>query len=693
MLGTVTPGRREDGEISAKPADRGSAATGSLLWTWLSATAVIAGVEWLLLSAESSLVPTRQSVRLLGLGFGQWLAYALASVVALRCAGLAVRWLERWLSHAKARWVVAAVAALLASPYALGLARFTFSGPRARVMAHHGLLVAVAAVGVSSLLGLAVWLSGLTFRAPWLRRTWVALLVLGVVGVAWLSRAVMPSEYEPLHTFLALLALAGAGLAGTALGREIRVWSIRSELVGMGALAATALLAEYRLARSEDDSWIVWSRTACSRYLTDRWSFLAESEADDAVSGLISKPSLDTEQTLHWRQERAAAPAPNIVIFSIDGLVPEHIGAYGYRARRTTPNIDRMARRGVRFTRAFSTYPATKQFNSSLLLGRLVPESGASRAPEAFREKAITRLLHERGYHTFVQSWFESTSSHRFDPKYFQIDTNVKKAAKKNVLELPMAERMVAIEQHIREAEQRKQPIFMWMHLLGTHPVNHNFVPHPDFSWGDSRTDRYDSAIAGSDLWLAELEKLMAAHADPQRGTIWVICSDHGVRVESAGRDLYASIVHVPLIIVGPGFEARTLEAPVETAVDLAASVLDFAGIAPPDSYDGISLVPLLIRGDVGSRMDNRVIPLMRGSWRGAVNGPYKLMRYKDSFSFFDSRTDPSEEHNVYSQNKARARQIWKTADAELRRRIAAFRGTSEELAANETGEQENDDD
>ena len=276
-MGTVTPGREADNEMSAKRANPRSAADGSLLWAWLSATAIVAGGEWLLLSAESRLIPTRQLVRLLGLGFGQWLAYALVSVVAFRLAALAARWLERWLSPARARWLVTGVAALLASPYALGLARFTFSGPRARVMAHHGLLVAAAAVGVSCVLGLAVWLSGLTFRALWLRRSWAALLVLGVVGVSWLSRTVMPSEYEPLHTFLAVLALAGAGLAGTALGREVLAWSIRSELLGVGALAATALVAEYRLARSEDDSWIVWSRTACSRYLTERWSFLAES--------------------------------------------------------------------------------------------------------------------------------------------------------------------------------------------------------------------------------------------------------------------------------------------------------------------------------------------------------------------------------------------------------------------------------
>jgi len=683
----VTQGQDESPVVTAS-ATKWTEPEGPFVLAWMAATAIVGGVEWLLLIAQSRLITPHQGVLLLGLGLGHWLVYALGSVLVLRLAAEAVKLLQRWQSRSRARGLVAGVFGLLALPYAIGLARFTFSGPRARVMAHHGWLVLATATGVACLFGFAVWLSGLETRARWQRWGWASLLVAAVLGVSWLSRAVMPSEDEPLHGFLALLALTGSGLAGRVLSRERPPVPVRRELFGMGMLLACAFLAELRLARSEDDSWILWSQTACSRYVTQRWSFLAEREQMVEASGLLTKPELDTEQTLAWRKQRAEALAPNIVIFSIDGLVPTHVGAYGYAARPTTPNIDRMARKGVRFLRAFSTYPATKQFNSSLLLGRLVPEYGATRAPESFRERAITRLLHARGYYTLVQSWFESSTSHRFNADDFQIDTNVERITKKGVLELPMAERMVAFERHVREAQKRKQPVFMWMHLLSTHPVNHAFVPHPKFNWGPSRAETYDSAIAGTDLWLPELEKLMAAHADPERGTIWIICADHGVRVESAGRDLYANIVRVPLIIVGPGFEPATLDTPVETAVDLAATVLDVAGITPPDSYDGISLVPLLMRGDVGSRMDKRVIPLMRGSWRGAVNGPFKLLRYKDSVSFFDSRTDPNEENNIYSRKKSLARKIWKLADAELKRRIDAFR-TTKELASNDEDTEE----
>jgi arylsulfatase A-like enzyme len=517
------------------------------------------------------------------------------------------------------------------------------------------------------------------------------LLLASVVGGAlWLSGAIMPNEYEPLHAFLALVAVLAASMLGTVLTEAFDAWSARLE-AGAGALLATAaLFSGVHLASDEDDAWLLWSQTVASRYLTERWSFL-ETPNVDAVGAhrFVPRPNLETPQTAAWRARRAEKP-PHIVIFSIDGLLPSHVGAYGYRTRSTTPNIDRVAKRGVRFNRAFSTYPATKQFNSSLLLGRLVPSHGASHAPSAFKENAITRLLDRQNYHILVKSWFESSTRNSFDARYFGIDTNLPKASAKKKgfqLEESMESRMERIEQHLLDAKAKKQPVFLWMHLLGTHPVGHEFVPDPQFAYGDSRAERYDSAVAGSDRWLPEVEKLMKAHADPTRDTIWIICSDHGVRVDVAGKDLYAHIVRVPLIIAGPGFEPRVLDETVEAPVDLAATVVDLAGIEPPASYDGISLVPLLVRGDPGGRMAQRIIPLLRGGWRGAVQGRYKVLSYNKTFSFFDSERDPEEEHNIYSERKELAQAIWGSANQELERRLEAFKAKEEVAAANEPAE------
>lgn len=661
---------------------------GSLAWAWALATALLALFEWALLVKQfpASFSGPGQMAKLLPLTFGNWLPYTLGPLLLWRAASLAHELVSLRLPSSKARLAVAAAFAALSLPYAYWLAKFTFSGPQARVLSLHGPLVAGTTAALSFGFALAVLAAGLRFREALLRRVSALLLACFACGTLWLSRAVMPNEYEPLHAFLALWAVLGASLFGAELARWLKTTSRRLERGGAVALTGIALVSGAHLAVSEDDSWILWSQSAGSRYLTQRWSFLADVDDGDVSDGqFVPRPNLETEQTASWRKRRAERPAPHIVIFSVDGLLPGHVGAYGYTARPTTPNIDRLAKRGVRFNRAFSTFPATKQFNSSLLLGRLIPSHGPSRAPEEFRENAFTRLLDQRDYHTLVKSWFESSARNTFDPAYYKIDTNLPKANardKKFRLEEPMESRMQRIEEHLLQVKGKQKPVLLWMHLLGTHPVEHEFVPHPRFPFGPSRTERYDSAIAGSDLWLGEVERLMQAHADPERETIWIICSDHGVRVEEAGKDLYAHLVRVPLIIVGRDFEPRVLDEIVETSVDLAATVVDLAGLQPPASYDGISLVPLLMRGDPGSRMPQRVIPLMRGSeWRGAVQGPYKLLRYRKSVSLFDSRSDPEELHNIYSENAELGKAIWRAARQELDRRLAAFQGTKAEVA------------
>src|SRR5688500_4903434 len=48
----------------------------------------------------------------------------------------------------------------------------------------------------------------------------------------------------------------------------------------------------------------------------------------------------------------AARERPNVVVLVLDTLRADYVGAYGGRA--LTPNIDRLARRGLRFTRVFN---------------------------------------------------------------------------------------------------------------------------------------------------------------------------------------------------------------------------------------------------------------------------------------------------------------------------------------------------
>ena len=43
-----------------------------------------------------------------------------------------------------------------------------------------------------------------------------------------------------------------------------------------------------------------------------------------------------------------------VVYIDIDSLRPDHLGCYGY-GRNTSPNIDRLAKQGIRFARAYTS--------------------------------------------------------------------------------------------------------------------------------------------------------------------------------------------------------------------------------------------------------------------------------------------------------------------------------------------------
>ena len=59
---------------------------------------------------------------------------------------------------------------------------------------------------------------------------------------------------------------------------------------------------------------------------------------------------------------------PNLLIFTIDTMRADHVGAAGY-ARDTTPHIDAAAREGMFFEEAVATYSHTLPAFVSMMTG------------------------------------------------------------------------------------------------------------------------------------------------------------------------------------------------------------------------------------------------------------------------------------------------------------------------------------
>ena len=70
-----------------------------------------------------------------------------------------------------------------------------------------------------------------------------------------------------------------------------------------------------------------------------------------------------------------AVPPPSILLVTFDTLRADRVGCYGY-SEAETPNLDALARDGVRFDNARTHIPLTLPSHATILTGLLPPRHG-----------------------------------------------------------------------------------------------------------------------------------------------------------------------------------------------------------------------------------------------------------------------------------------------------------------------------
>src|SRR5690606_29517786 len=163
--------------------------------------------------------------------------------------------------------------------------------------------------------------------------------------------------------------------------------------------------------------------------------------------------------------------------------------------------------------------------------------------------------------------------------------------------------------------------------------------------------DRYDAEIAYTD---AQLEKLLAQIAAGPRAdrTVVVVHGSHGEAFgehdkTGHGSDVYEEMIRVPLLIAAPGGATGRYDARAVSVLDVAPTILDYAG-ASRDDVEGVSLRPALEkqtleRPPVLSFADRRT---------AVIDWPLKLRVVrrnggKDRLILFDLREDPKETKDI----------------------------------------------
>lgn len=360
----------------------------------------------------------------------------------------------------------------------------------------------------------------------------------------------------------------------------------------------------------------------------------------------------------------SALPARNLIIFTIDTLRADRIGAYGHADART-PGMDALARSGVLFTQAFAVAPITMTSHASLMTGRYPPGHGARH--NGIRLDAsvptLAEALHRAGFATgaFVGAF---PLDRRFGlNRGFDTygDRMPRGTAGRPVNERPA--RDVADDAIAWLQQHRSTRFFLWIHFFEPH------APYGDARDGRPSAARYDDEVAEADL---QLRRVLDAVAAVRASTLVAVTGDHGEAFGEHGEIahsifVYDTTLRVPLILAGPSVPQRRVDAPV-SHVDLAPTVLRLLGVAAIDA-DGIDIRPALDGRELPSRdlYAESFAPLLDFGW-----SPLRAIR-AEGWKFIDAPKaelyaviqDPGEHRDRVGEDAARA--------AALRKRLERY--------------------
>lgn len=374
----------------------------------------------------------------------------------------------------------------------------------------------------------------------------------------------------------------------------------------------------------------------------------------------------------------------NVVLIGIDTLRADATSLLGpsLRGRDTTPNLRKLAERGVLFSDAVSQAPWTMPSFASVLTGKYPHEHGAFSLSGALREREISlaEVLREAGYATHgVVSHSYLAEHHGFTQGFDTYDAS-------NALGHRAITSKAVTDLSIEALERpREGPFFLFAHYFDAH---YEYMDQPGAPWADgyrgwlrSELD-YENLLKNRHLlgtrdqeWLIDLYEEEIAHLDREIGrlvewidarglaasTLFVVVADHGEEFldhQSFGHSttLYQEQLHVPLIVAAPGGPAGEARDEVVETRAVFGTVLDVLDVDFASAARGRSV--LGPQEQSGKAFSIVWLPDSKLEWGKHVrlsslrDGRWKLIRdyTRDVALLFDLEADPRERRDVSAE-------------------------------------------
>jgi arylsulfatase A-like enzyme len=427
---------------------------------------------------------------------------------------------------------------------------------------------------------------------------------------------------------------------------------------------------------------------------------------------------------------------PNVVLFIMDDLGYGDVGSYGASDAKT-PNIDRIARQGVKLTDFYANHANCSPTRTALITGRYQQRYGlesplrhddARHLPPS--DTSLPRLLKNAGYATgLIGKWHlgkdaaSGPNRHGFDEfwgfRRGAVDYYTHNVATTDAVKLdapihdlyhneePTTSSAYLTDDITRRAEEYIEergsgPFFLEVAYSATHwPYQRPDLPEGKRGWEHYREtgtrEDYVAILERADQGIGRildaLDRLKLAE-----NTLVIFTSDNGGEWLSRNDPLFhrkstlwEGGIRVPLLVRWPArLKAGTTSSQVGITMDLTASILAAAGVTPPAGYrpEGVDLVSLLQKGTTVERTLFWRMPPPAGATgapaltqRAVRRGNWKYVDDRGQYFLFDLRSDPGERHDVAQQHPDLMRELrWLVAkweadvDAEVKERTAATR-------------------
>ncbi|EAQ80661.1 sulfatase-like hydrolase/transferase [Blastopirellula marina] len=343
-------------------------------------------------------------------------------------------------------------------------------------------------------------------------------------------------------------------------------------------------------------------------------------------------------QLLYTTQLKAeSSDRPNVILILTDDIGYECFGCYGSQQYQT-PNIDRMAARGMRFTHCYSqplctpsrvkmmtglsnarNYSAFSILNrDQRTFGHLLQETGyrtmiagkwqlygANNYPQRFRAKGMAPS--DAGFDQWCL-WQVDQLGERYDAPLLNINGETRQFSAKQYGP------DIAVEQILKFIDQKSdQPYFVYYPMILVH---NPFVPTPDSKLRDTKRKQknFEEMVAYMDIQVGKIVDHVQQTGQAEN-TLILFTGDNGTNtkirsqlndqvIQGGKGKMTDAGTRVPLVGYWPGvIPPDTTCADLIDFSDFLPTLADFAGATTPAKIDGRSFQPQLL-GKPGTPRD-----------------------------------------------------------------------------------------